>query len=85
MNGLNMGRQRILRIKAEQKVMKMCLSIGQMVAEAQGGTLEDEGAGSDEDSSVDWPNAEDTAEEMPKILLKMGRGLILGLTPETMA
>ncbi len=63
MNGLNMGRQRILRIKAEQKVMKMCLSIGQMFAEAQGGTLEGEGAGSDEDSSVDWPNAEDTAED----------------------
>ena len=59
MNGLNMGRQRILRIKAEQKVMKMCLSIGQMVAEAQGGTLEDEGATDLESTSiitVDRPN-----------------------------
>ena len=59
MNGLNMGRQRILRIKAEQKVMKMCLSIGQVVAEAQGGTLEDEGATGLESTSiitVDRPN-----------------------------
>ena len=60
MNGLNMGRQRLLRIEAEQKVMKMCLSIGQMVAEAQGGTLEDEGATGLESTSiiitVDRPN-----------------------------
>jgi hypothetical protein len=52
MNGLNMGRQRLLRIEAEQKVMKMCLSIGQMVAEAQGGTLEDEGATGLESTSI---------------------------------